>query len=215
MVLRPDEEANQEEIERDRSFRKNLSGAASAATGFGIGASGALTSRIMPFLSQYIPVDLAMKGLNKVSPKLADFLKKGKAAGLDVEEGLQFIKDKLNPKTQEEPEGAKESLKENRNIIEKYSPELHQFISDQIKMGRSAIEAGALASLEQKGGKGFKNVIDKIVKDHKTPWSAILESVYGSEQAAKSNPQQQQPNPGPGQQALMDILQKINQRLGS
>lgn len=203
MILRPDEEANRSDIERDENFRstvnKGIGTVATLGTAAGIG-------RIMPFLSKYIPADLAIKGLRKVSPKIADFLQRGKSMGLNVEEGIQYVKDTLNPKTSEPP------AKENRNIIEQYSPELHQFIDQEIKKGRKAIEAGALAQSDKR----FKQVIDKISKDHKTPWSAILQTVYGDQsiQPQQQQNQQQQPQ-GQGQAALMAILQKIQQSRGA
>lgn len=214
--MRPDEEANRAEIERDQRFRSNVAkGVGTAATL----AVGGATARIMPFLSKFIPADLAMKGLSKVSPKMADFLKKGQAMGLNIEEGLDYIRGSITPKQPEPP-------KQNKNIIEQYSPELHEFIMGEIQKGRSPIEAGAIAGLGAKGMPDFRKIISKLTKDHKTPWSAILETVYGQQggqkaQAQPQNPQQQQQNPaaqqgqpGPGNQALMAILDKINQKLG-
>ena len=204
--MRPDEEANKSEINRDKRFRSNVSKGVGAA---GTLAGGAITARIMPFLSELIPSDLAMKGLSRISPKLGDFLRKGQSMGLKIKEGLRYVKEEIQPK---------EKTKDSRNIIEQYSPELHQFILDQIQQGRSHIEAGALAQLESKGSKGFKSVIDKITKDHKAPWSAILQTVYGqgqeaAQQAQKIQPTQQQG--GQGQQALMAILQKLQQARGA
>lgn len=131
--------------------------------------------------------------------------------GLKVEEGLQYIKDSISPKQGVGP------LKDNRNLVEQYSPELHQFIVDQMQKGRSALEAGALATLETSGGKSFKKVIDQMTKDHKSPWASILQSVYSTQEGMGAKQQQQQPSsqpglqPGKGQQALMDILQKLQQ----
>lgn len=217
MVLTSSEAANQAEIERDERFRSNVKrGIGTAASLAGAGAlatGGALASRIMPFLNKYIPVDLAIKGINKVSPRVGAFLKKGQEMGLDVEEGLNFIKEKISP--QQEP------AKENRNIIQQYSPELHKFISDQVSGGRTPIEAAAIAQHDKR----FADVIKKLTKDHKTPWSSIIESIYGSGQNAQPNQstnqqqqqtqqQPQQGQAGPGQTALMDILNRINKRLG-
>src|SRR6266478_2673500 len=115
MVLRPDEEANIKETERDKRFRSTLSSIGKTGVGLatGLGATS-LSSRLLPFLSEHIPLDLAMKGINKLSPKLGKFLKEGQSMGLDVKKGLDFIKEKVGPK-------------EKRNIIEQYSPELHNF----------------------------------------------------------------------------------------
>lgn len=211
MVLRSDEIANESEIERDKRFRSNVGKGIATAASLGTAAiAPGIASKIMPFLNQYVPTALAVKGIDKISPKLGSFLKKGQEMGLNIEEGLDFIKQKLGG------EKKSENAKDNRNIIEQYSPELHQFILGEIQNGRSPLEAGAIATLSRKGEEGFKKIIDQIVKDHKTPWSAILETVYGSQKGGQKtpNPTAQGGQSGPGQQALMDILNKINQRLG-
>jgi len=227
MVLRSDEQANQAEVERDQRFRGNVSKGIATAASLGTAAvASPLASKIMPFLNEYIPSGLAIKGINKISPKLGSFLKKGQEMGLDVEEGLNFIKDKLSG------EGSKEEPKENRNIINQYSPELHQFLKEEISKGRGVLEAGA----DAERNKDFKNIISMIKKDHKSPWSAILKTVYGEgltkpqavkefnkhkkkslvEQEAERFEQGygQQQQPGKGQAALMAILQKIQQARG-
>lgn len=229
-MMRPDEQANAAEVQRDQSMRQNVSRGVGAAVG---ATSAVFGARALPFLSEYIPTDLAMKGLQRVSPKIADFLRKGQSAGLDIKEGMEFIKSKLSPGQ------STQAPSDNRNLVEKYSPELHQFIDQQIKGGRSHLEAGAIAQLGKKGGPDFKSIIDKITKDNKSSWADVLEAVYGnSAQNGKNagNPPQNPSNPsvsapnsaqgqqaarqaqgqqaGPGQQALMDILSKINQRLG-
>ena len=207
-MLRPDEAANRSVIERDERLRSNIGrGAKAIASIATTAAAPAIGSRILPFLSEYIPVDLAMKGISKISPKVGDFLRKGMESGLDVKEGLNFLKDKLTPK---------ESAEESRNIIEQYDPELHQFLDQEIKKGRTPIEAGALAQLNKK----FTSSITKLTKDHKTPWSGILQSVYGGQQSQAQPTQEQQTNqlnqqqPGQGQAALMAILQKLQQSRG-
>lgn len=218
MVLRSDELANEAEMDRDQKFRSGINRTAATAVSLGAGtAGGALASKLMPFLSRYVPTDLAIKGISKVSPRVGDFLKKGQGMGLDVQEGLNFIKDKIGSS-----EKSATPPKQDKNVVEQYSPELHQFILGEIKNGRSPIEAGALASMERKGAPNFKSVISKITKDHNTSWSGILESVYGPQKGSSAisqtqdNPQPNQPQGrvGPGQQALMDILAKINQKLG-
>lgn len=207
--MRPDEEANRAEIERDSRFRRSVSGSLGTAAAVGAGAS---LSHITPFLNKFIPVDLAMKGLSKVSPKLADFLKRGQSMGLDVKEGLDYIKDGIT-------QGEKSTTaKQDRNIIEQESPELHQFLDQEIKKGRNPIEAAALAQYDKR----FKQIIQKLTKTHNTPWSSIIESVYGTgemaqpsqQQTPMDQPMQGQQQMGPGMQAISAVLNKINQRLG-
>lgn len=214
MVLRSDEAANQAEVERDKKFRGSVGrGAASAASIAAGTAAGTMASRIMPFLNQYIPAGFAMKGINKVSPKLGSFLQKGHEMGLDVEDGLNFIKEKIGGEN-------KEPAKQQRNIIEQESPELHTFIDQEIRKGRKPIEAAALAQNDKR----FGSIIQKLMKTHKTPWSSIIESIYGNGDMAQPSQQQAQPQGqqqqtqqgqgGSGAQKLMDILAMINNKLG-
>lgn len=214
--LRPDEKATESEIRksqgRTNAIRTGLETASSIAVA---GLASTAASKIAPFLNQYIPEDLAFKGINKVMPAIGKFLKDGMGQGLSLKSGLDYLKSEFSKEEEK-------NTQENRNIIQKYSPELHQFISENIQQGRSPLEAGALASLERKGQKNFKNIIKKIEEDYKSPWSAILETVYGNkgqsnqkQEQTQQNPQQQsQQQSGPGQSALMNILQQLNQVRG-
>ena len=203
MVLRPDEEAAEAAIERDRNTRSYAGKAASFATTVAATAGTGLTARLMPFLNQYIPADLAMKGISKISPKLGNFLKAGAAQGLNLKEGLNFVKEQIEPK--------KEAAKESRNIIEQYSPELHQFIDQQVKAGLQPIQAGAVAQNK----KEFADIIKKLSKEHKTPWSNIIESVYGASQAAQPMQQQmpQDMQQAPGQRQISPAMQQYASKL--
>jgi hypothetical protein len=183
MVLRPDEQAAQDIIERSQKVNQNVKQGIKTIAGLGTAtAGGAGIAKILPFLSQYIPADLAMKGISKVSPKLGEFLKRGQAQGLDIKEGLNFIAEKI---------GFGQKAKENRNIIEMESPELHQYLLQEVKKGRTPLQAGALAQ----NTKGFEKAIKKLIKDHKIPWSQLVETTYGGPEgyAMMQNTPQQAP----------------------
>lgn len=214
--LRPDQEAA--EAEKSRAAGRNELYKKGAQTALAIGSTAAgglaLSSRIAPFLSKYINPEMALKGISKLSPSTGEFLRNGLEKGLTLQSGLDFLKDNFSKeKEQKAPD--------QRNILEQYSPELSQFIQGHIQNGRSPIEAGALAQLDPK----FKSIIEKMSKDNKTPFSSILESIFGGGQMAQKQPQQtappqqsQQAQPqaqsGEGKQNLMAILQKINQIRG-
>jgi hypothetical protein len=195
---RSSEKVAESEIANAQKIKRGLKGVAglgTAAVGIGLG------SKIMPFLNEYIPTDIALKGISKVSPKFGDFLNRGLAKGLDAKSGLDYIKENLS----------KKQAPNERNIIEQYSPELHQFLTGEIQKGRQPLEAGALAETSGK----YKKAIQDMVKDHKAPFSSILESVFGSaqqpQQPQQQAPQQGQQQPENGDQALMAALQKILQ----
>lgn len=195
MVLRSDEQANEAEVERDQNFRGKVGKAITTTASIGTAAiggpiaaraAGPLLTKVMPFLNQYIPAALAMKGINKVSPKLGAFLNKGQEMGLNVQDGLDFLKEKLTSSSQQQ------TTKEKRSILEQYSPELHKFISEEVTKGRSPIEAAALAQNDKR----FADVIKKLTKDHKTSWSQIVEGIFGNGQYGGAvNPPQAQPQP--------------------
>lgn len=209
--MQPYQEAS-EEIKRQQSepgrIARNIGSTALALTG-----SGALISKVAPFLSSYLPQNLAIAGLSKISPKMGKFINNAMEAGYSFDAVKEFIGDKLEQSKPQE----KEQPKENRNIIQQYSPELFQFMQQEIQKGASPQEVAAVAKLNIQG-KNFKNIIKKIEEDHKADFSAITESIFGGGQKAQAQPQPQgqapQAQPGQGQAALMAILQKIQQSRG-
>lgn len=213
-MMRPDEQANQAEIIRDQRMRNTVGkGIGTAVGAAGLAGSG-IASRVVPLLSEYVPIDLAMKGLRKISPPIADFLERGQKAGLNIKEGMEYVKNNLTPK--------EEAQQDKRNLVEMHSPELHQFITQHIKSGKSHKQAGALAKLPRKEG-DFNKVIDKLMKEHNATWEDILESVYGGQQGSQqpqptmqaqaqqqSQPQQQ----GPINSKLSSMFDRVDKFLG-
>lgn len=198
-------------------------------------SANVLLNKIGSFLSPYISEDIAVKGLSKVDPRVGKFVKNAMANGADFEEIRSFIGDKIS-----------NGPKNNSNIIEQESPELHQFIKNEIKKGRKPLEAANIAKLDKQRGNTFRSSISKLEKSHKTPWAKIVQDLYGqgdkalppeeqsrraalgqfnnrlkkglvqqeTERFEQGYGEQPEQNMGQGQQALMGILQKINQRLG-
>lgn len=181
-----------------------------AYTGAAIYGGASLLGRAMPLLSRFVPEGTAIKGLSKIDPRLGKFVKNGLNAGYTFNE----IKDFIGQKFEEE-----KKPKDNRNIIEQYSPELHQYILGEMQKGRSPLEAGALASIQDT----FKDSIKKITKDHKAPFASIIETIYGKGKSPQPeeglgreslmkqfNQGQQQ---GQGKQALLSTMQEITEAL--
>lgn len=155
--------------------------------GAAAGAGNQILKRVAPFLSEYLPQNLAIKGLSKIDPRLGKFIQ----TALDNGQTWNEVKDFIGSKFQESEEPQKEKkkpAKENRNIIEQYSPELLNFMKEQISGGRPAIQAAAIAQNDKR----FGDVIKKMMKDHKLPWSAIVESVFGKDEG-QAQPMQNQP----------------------
>lgn len=177
--LRPDEQAAYSEIERaqgrDRNIKSGLKTAATlgaAAIAGPVASFGSkMTSKILPFLNEYIPAELAMKGINKVSPKLGQFLQKGLSQGLNLKDGLDFIKENLN-----QPEQPKEQ----RNVIQQYAPKLHEFILSEIAKGNSPAQAAGMAKLVSNKSK-FGHAIKQLEKNHKIDLHTLVDQIYGKE----------------------------------
>ena len=208
--LRPDELQSQQSIEESRRNRERLKSGVKTVAGLGLSAAGAgLGSRILPFLNEMIPSDLAIKGISKISPKVGDFLRRGMDKGLDLKEGFNFLKENLTKE---------QKAKEPHDIISGYSPELSRFLKEHIQSGRSPKEAAAIA----KSGTPHSKAVKQIEKETGENFVDFVERLFGGQpqqqqpaqqQQASQQPQQNQQT-GQGQQALMAILQKANQLLG-
>lgn len=188
---------NKKSDSKIKSGLKNLATAGLTAGGVGI------ASKIMPFLSEFIPQDLAYKGINKIAPQVGQFLKRGVDSGLDLKSGLNYLKESFTSKS-----GS--SAPNKNNIIEQYSPELFQFLKEEIESGRAPIEAGAIAQSKNH----FKEVIKKMSKDHKTDFSSIIETIFGNAQQPKEQMQEKPgQNPGGIDPQLLSIMQNMQETM--
>lgn len=174
-------------------------GAASA----GSKAISSLLPTIGALINEYVPDKLSQTGLSKVDPRFNKFIQGALSEGYSYDDVRSFLGDKIK----------NSQTKENRNIIEQYDPELHTYITQKMKKGKTHIEAGQKAL----GHGRFKRAIDKLTKDHKIPWTSILESVYGSQMAPKKEeqPQSEQQPQGQGSSSLLSILQKLQSARGA
>lgn len=221
--MRPDEIASEDEAERNKRLEGRIGSGLKSAASIGIGGLGA---KIAPFLSELIPVDLAMKGINKLAPKVGQFLKKGQEMGLNLKEGLDFLKKNRGEKEPEKKELAKESggqtdsffsqafkhLKSGREVNGKSHPFLIY--------AKQYVDAGKIKDEED-----LKVLYDQFIKQksgqQKKGSTGVSQGLqeqfnqgYGPQGQAQQQQPQQQQGVGPGQQALMAILQKINQGKG-
>ena len=193
-------EKTAQKMKRQSEGPKRFSKAGSAISGV-VGAASftPILSRAAPFLSEYIPETLAIKGLSKISPKFGKFIQEAFDSGYDYDEVKDFIGQQIN----DSQEG---QAKENRNIIEQESPELHQFLNNEIRNGRNPIEAAAIAQNDKR----FSSIIKNLMKKYKTPWSNLIQSIFGSgEQALPQQKQMQQ-----GIQQMQQPMQNQQQGQG-
>lgn len=191
MVLRPDEIASKSNIEAEERTTGRVKQGASLALSAGLGTAAAATgiaSKIAPFLNQYIPVDLAVRGISKISPKLGNILKKGQSMGMDINEGMEFIKRKMaepEKKKQESKQAAlkkfNEKKKKGKGVVDELSEQYQKhYGSPQWNMPPAQAKPGIQQQAQQK---------QQAVK----------------QQTQKQNPQQA----GRSDQELLAALQKI------
>lgn len=157
-----------------------LSALTGAGAKFGYQAASKFIPAIGSLINKYVPDNLMEAGLKKLDPRLGTFLEGAKKLGYSEEDIRNFLGDKID-------KSQKELAKENTNLIEKETPELHRFIMDVIKGGRSPMEAAALANLDTTGS-NFKAMIKKLEKSTKKSWSKLVEEIYGA--GEKSLPKQ-------------------------
>jgi len=175
--------------------------AAKAGAGLALGFAGSqIFQRVAPFLSQYIPQNIARKGIEKIDPRFGEFFDLAEKHGQTFEAAKQFIADKAS-----EAMGEQET-KDDRNVIQKYSPEIFQTLEWLIKQGFSPAQA-AIDMRSHEDNK-VKNLISQMEKDYKQDWPSIVESVFG--QAGVQKPAQQQQKGGMSDQ---DLIAKLQQAL--
>lgn len=62
-----------------------------------------MIDRILPLLNKFVPIGIAVKGLEKVSPKLKSFLGGATAAGYSANEAIDFLRDQFSRPHMKQP----------------------------------------------------------------------------------------------------------------
>jgi hypothetical protein len=238
MSFRPDELANRAEIERDIKKRQMVQAGATLAgsTALSMGY-GPIAQKILPFLTRDLPLNVAMKGIQKYAPQVSDFLKKGQNMGLDIGKGMDFVKNSLATKVSEESKPLFERLIGNVDIsslskaAQKKLESLVPIANQLEKKGRKEGDA-EVVKLKKQIDKILKQLsgsdklsIDNIIKgaenlpslssEQEELQDAIMGQMDEEQQVPQPQPVQGEPQPGKGQQALMEILQKIQAARGA
>lgn len=154
--MRPDEIAAQAEIERSQGRDKLVRKGVTAGAGLAL-AGGA--ARILPFLSEHIPLDLAIKGISKINPKIGNLLNEGTKMGLNVSEGLDYLKSQFSQA--EEPAKKRNPLQD----FETNYPELAQGLMNTIQNGQTPQAAAAILKQSTSLGKQVKKLEKEVGKN--------------------------------------------------
>lgn len=180
---RPDEIYSEEKIRSARESDSRLRQGASAIAGIATaaGATG-IASRVMPFLSKYIPSDLALKGINKVAPNIGKYLKKGMEKGLNIQDGLDFVKNGLNREESSIEAEAKKEISPKEKIWEMFNKGKTEasdpLISGFLKIAKSLKDYRGLKDQDQfsqlwdefqvlrNEGKGLPQIMRELTQSH-------------------------------------------------
>lgn len=191
--LRPDEREAAIDIERskkkDRNIKSGFKTAGSLLTslgGVGLAAKtlGPIASKIIPFINEYIPTDIAIKGISKISPQIGSLLKNGMRQGLDVKAGLNFIKDQI-----ENSESKEKKDEEKQKALKEFNAKLKN------------------ASVLERETERFKNQYGQQGQQMSSQNPQMSSDVRGQQgQQGQQIPQGQQTNTD---QALLAALEKI------
>jgi hypothetical protein len=213
-------QAIREGEERPLNLLKNfgLSAAGGGAANLGSKAMSKIVPSVGALISKYVPDNILTAGLSRLNPKLGTFMQGALEAGYSHDDIREFLGEKVE-KSQEQ-----QVANDNKNLIEKHSPELHQFIEQEMKKGQNHLQAGARATLK----KEFGPVIEKLKKEHKTSWEQILEAVYGGSKSSTQNappaaqpeqqpaqPPQQAPQNSPNAEEQAQFIQELKNLLNA
>lgn len=221
MTYRPDEIANISTIQSDLESRRKVKSGLGTAASLGLGLTyGKAAQKILPYLSGGIPIDMAMKAIQKFSPKIADFIKRGQNMGLPVEEGLEFVKEHLGKKTEGKPSLFRRLAGDVdvTNLDEKATKELSflENIASKLEGEGKDEKHPTVKKLKKKIEKVLKGLTGMVESE-----AMGMEPMQGQPPIQQGQPpiqqqqqQQQMQQAGPGQQALMAILQKIQASRG-
>lgn len=193
--MEPYQRAGDNLRERNALPGKLVKGAASVAGNAALAASGAglasagvrVASKVMPFLSEHIPMSLAIKGLSKINPKLGQFVSKAMDEGYDFEEVKQFIGEKMEPKQEPAKQDIEKKDPSQSNLLGQFSPELQSFIEQQIQSGKAPDHAAASAMPRAE----FSELIRDIEKKTKKKFTALVRELYEGKAVQQAESQQQ------------------------
>lgn len=196
-ALRPDELSANSQIRRNIEQSQMAKKGIKTAIGIGTSIAGAgLASKALPFLNELIPADLALKGINKVAPEIGKFLKKGQSMGLNLKEGLDFLRNNLQPK-KEEQQQENPVVKQAKDFETNY-PDIIQALMGYINNGRSPQEAATIL----KQLTPFNQKIKKIEKDNGKNFVDFIVEMMGGNQSSQM--QQPRQNSAQGQSQGLD-----------
>ena len=89
-------------------------------TALSVAGGSAILSRLAPFLNKFVPADIAIKGISKLSSTLGSFIKEAQKKGYPEEEIISFVQEKSEQEKASE-EAKLESLRRAKEAKKKGS----------------------------------------------------------------------------------------------
>lgn len=116
----------------------------------------ALISRALPFLSKYIPFNIASKGLKKIDPRFGNFIESSVASGYTANEIMDFIRQKIGHPEREALENKKSLRPDEKASLERLRQQERPVKAAQGALALGAGVAGGLLGMG--GGEGSQSV---------------------------------------------------------
>lgn len=189
------------------STAKNLATMAFSAGGLGAGSK--LLTKMIPYVTGALASPDAIKGLSKLDPRIASFIKQAMSKGKNEDEILGFIGDKVDEAIPEAKEAQRKS-----NLPYDISEKLDEFLKDWVTRGFDPWEVfqGAENGVV---GQDVKKVL-RFAQKEKINLADTLRGLYGvkkdealPESQATLQPQQEQQQQAGGMDpGLAQILQQ-------
>lgn len=201
--MEPYQEASEKIKEKFEQPGRFIKKAGSLGLGLAAGtAVSPIVARMIPFLNDLIPADLAIKGLTKINPKFGEFIDKSLKNGFSFDEIKDFLGQQAEKVEKNQSKSVFDELLGDVDINQLPEPVQNQLgflktISDQLEKKGTHRESSTFKRLKKK--------IDEVL-------SGKIGELQGEAMAMPQQTAQQQP--GQGQQALMAILQKIQASRG-
>ncbi len=122
-----------------------------------------MIDRILPLLNKFVPIGIAVKGLERISPKIKSFLGGATAAGYSANEAIDFLRNQFSgPQMKEPGAGARPDEKAAFNRRE------HEETPQKVAQGIAATGAaglGGLAGAALTGTSQAENLISASPQD--------------------------------------------------
>lgn len=141
-----------------------------------------MMDRILPLLNKFVPIGLAVKGLERISPKIKSFLGGATAAGYSANEAMDFLREQFSgPQMQEPGKGARPDEKA------AFNRRRHEETPQKVAQGIASVGAGALGGLGAAALTGAGQVAGEIAGESKAAESS--QQPGGFQEFIKQNPE--------------------------